>query len=401
MYKFLLYSILIVGFLSCDDFQSPLDNPNEAKKISIVNIKPTKGKPGDTVLIYGNNFQNESKVFFNNTESTIYSINDTTIKTLVPYKTSSGYVYLLNSKDTIKSPIDFVIEEVPALRIESLIPGVGYEGQNVSVFLNSDVPSARRIEVYFNGTKAEIISLKNNIISTKIPPKASTGLVTVTIDSINISSPFPFKILNVPTYGTGTYTIKGISLETVCETSGYSGCRGTYYDTDTTFIPFNFTIFKKQCNTWPGITVMDRFITCDKGYHYSTDTSYIDHSCCFEWGEKHTHAQAIHIELNTINNTASLSLQIVKRTYDGTVVYGTITEEIYDLFIYHSPFIFNEDGSVSITVSDKTLNTKLKAQYSKKSNYRTSGRTYSSTECRGKSKLHLSPDWSIEILLKN
>lgn len=98
--------VFVFTICSCDTSNAPLGEAT----IDIFSITPDLGKIGTEVTIEGNNFTNESRVFFNDTEVTDYKLKEVDkIVVIVPDNATSGRIGIINGEEFGFSDKEFVV----------------------------------------------------------------------------------------------------------------------------------------------------------------------------------------------------------------------------------------------------------------------------------------------------
>ncbi|HKK46746.1 MAG TPA: IPT/TIG domain-containing protein, partial [Balneolaceae bacterium] len=146
--------------------------PKENSYPSISDIKPDSGMVGDTVMIYGNDFGTDAskvRIGFNETQSSLLSLSDTQIKTIVPNGATTGPVRLIVDGNGVQGP-DFTVQTPSAsnFSITDVEPDSGKAGTDVTITGTGFGTDQSKIQVGFGYTQAQIQNLSNTQIKTTV-----------------------------------------------------------------------------------------------------------------------------------------------------------------------------------------------------------------------------------------
>jgi hypothetical protein len=193
---------------------------------TITNFVETSGHVGDTVIITGTNFDAtpaNNTVKFNGTSATVASSTATQIVTSVPTGATTGPISVtVNSKTATSSSI-FTVIETPSPMITNFVETSGHVGDTVIITgTNLDAVKANNI-VKFNGTTAVVASSTSTQIVTYVPTGATTGPISVTVNSKTATSSSTFKVTdNTPVFAGYYYDSTNI-IDIPCYWTGIGG----------------------------------------------------------------------------------------------------------------------------------------------------------------------------------
>lgn len=166
--------------------------------LSVSTLSPDTGPVGTQVTIHGVGFgltQGTSTLTFNGQPpASISSWNDAQIVATVPATSITGPVLVTaNGVNSNNDTIFFV----PGPSVNSVSPGGGTVGTQVTIVGSSFQASQGSSTVTFNGTPVSpggITSWSNTQIVVAVPAGASTGLLTVTVNGVSGSASTPFEV---------------------------------------------------------------------------------------------------------------------------------------------------------------------------------------------------------------
>jgi hypothetical protein len=168
-------------------------------KPTIKAVAPTKGIVGQQVKIDGENLMpyrtaSEYIVKFNGVEATVQSYTATAVEATVPANATTGKITIEHKGIIIAtSTTDF---EVLKPIITTIAPDKGKVGQLVTIKGEYFSDNAAYVTVKFAGdAAAELVSVKNNLIQTKVPEGAITGAITVTVAGQSVASTTNFTVI--------------------------------------------------------------------------------------------------------------------------------------------------------------------------------------------------------------
>jgi hypothetical protein len=159
----------------------------------ITGFSPSSGKVGDTVTIQGTNFSTtaaDNKVMFNGVTATVESSTATSIVTTVPLGATTGHISVTANGMTGTSVGSFRVQPV----ITEFQPTSGGGGTAVTLSGTGFDSTAENDTVSFNGTTAEVTSATSTTIVTAVPPGASTGKITLTVNGESVTSTSDFSV---------------------------------------------------------------------------------------------------------------------------------------------------------------------------------------------------------------
>ncbi|MFX0556955.1 IPT/TIG domain-containing protein [Maribacter sp. CXY002] len=155
-------------------------------ELTITDYFPKSAQVGTEVTIIGNTFGTDltkTQVFINDVEATIQSLTDTEIKILVPEGAITGILRIVTENDGKGFPFTVL----PG--ITSISPESGIKEAAVTINGSAFGIDTSVVQVFFNGKEAEVLTVQNDKITTKVPNKAFTGMLTVIIDGTELEGP--------------------------------------------------------------------------------------------------------------------------------------------------------------------------------------------------------------------
>ena len=159
-------------------------------KPTISGFTPASAPVGAAVTITGTNFDptpaNNTVTFFNGVAAVVTSSSSTQIVTSVPQGAATGPLSVTTSEvvQGATSATDFTVIPPPA--ISSFTPASASAGASITITgTNFDPTAANNAVTFFNGIAAVITSGTATQIVATVPPGASTGPITVTVDGVN------------------------------------------------------------------------------------------------------------------------------------------------------------------------------------------------------------------------
>jgi uncharacterized protein (TIGR03437 family) len=153
-----------------------------------VETEPTSGSVGAAVQILGTNLTGAASVTFNGTAAAFTVVSASLISTTVPAGATTGEVQVTTPSGTMLSNVPFVVQGPPTVETQ---PTSGSVGAAVQI-LGTNLTGAT--SVTFNGIAAEFTVVSSSLISTTVPPGATTGEVQVTTPSGTFLSNVPFVV---------------------------------------------------------------------------------------------------------------------------------------------------------------------------------------------------------------
>jgi Leucine-rich repeat (LRR) protein len=182
---------------------------------TITGISPIGGPVGTTVTITGTNFSTtpaNNIVKFNGTDAIVIASTATTITTTVPLGATTGPIAVTVNSQTAISSSSYVVGTPPPV-ITSINPSFGPVGTTITITGTNFSPTPANNIVKFNGTTAVVTASTATSITTTVPVGATTGKITVTVNSQTATSASDF------TFGNPAPTISSFSP--------FSGAEGT------------------------------------------------------------------------------------------------------------------------------------------------------------------------------
>lgn len=161
-------------------------------------LSPTAGPVGASVTITGTNFgasQGASTISFNGAVASPSAWSSTSIVAPVPAGAGSGPVTVTVDGQT-SNGLTFTV--IPTPTLTALSPTSGASGATVTLTGTNFGAAQGSSVVLFNGTAAVPAAWSASSITTAVPPGASTGPVTVTVQG-QVSNAMSFTVIPSPT----------------------------------------------------------------------------------------------------------------------------------------------------------------------------------------------------------
>jgi IPT/TIG domain/NHL repeat len=165
----------------------------------ITSISPTTVNVGDNLTIDGTNLAVTGswiQVYFTggvNTLSSSFYSSATEVQVTVPAGAQSGPVWFVFNSGTVTSSQNLtVIGSGPSITGMSVSQGVVGDAVTLTGVNFSATPSANTVK--FNGVAAVVTASTATSITTRVPPGATTGPISVTVGTLTGNSPSNFTI---------------------------------------------------------------------------------------------------------------------------------------------------------------------------------------------------------------
>ena len=167
---------------STEDFGGPL---------SITSFTPSNGNAGSTVTITGTGFSmtaaNQKVKFANILATTITPISTASLSVIVPIGAATGNISIERSGIIVSSPKEFVA--LP-FQITSITPPTVSVDKEITIIGTGFSSIAKNNSVSINGEIADVISVssKGDELKVKVPTKATTGKIKITVEDVTTES---------------------------------------------------------------------------------------------------------------------------------------------------------------------------------------------------------------------
>ncbi|GAA3632264.1 YCF48-related protein [Flavivirga jejuensis] len=224
-----------------------IDIPN----LTITSINPPAANRGDTVTISGVDFGDtidDNTILFGTEAATIVSASSTEIEVIVPENISVGPITVTLTVASInqETTVDFEVTDIVAVTVTSYNPPAESIGAEITIFGTNFSEVISENQVSFNGVDATISVATSNALTVIVPDGATTGPISVTVNSETATGP-DFTIL----FGfTELLTIPGVD-------SGADFTRVFWVDNSVVYITGEDGILIKSTDagaTWTSIT---------------------------------------------------------------------------------------------------------------------------------------------------
>ena len=213
-----IIAITLVSFFSCsrDPADPPPPPPPAANAPTIINFTPASGIVGSQVIIDGTNFSASAPgniVRFNSADAPIISASSTQLTVRVPNNANTGQITVTVNNQTVTSIPPFIVLQPPT--ITNFAPTNGRPGDQVIISgTNFNLLTATNV-VKFNGTAATVSYGTSTQLTVTVPPAATTGPISVTVNGQTATSVSVFTVYNsnVSTFAGGFDHPEGIAKD--------------------------------------------------------------------------------------------------------------------------------------------------------------------------------------------
>ena len=167
---------------------------------TITDFTPNSGAVGATVILTGTNFNATStnnNVTFNGVAALVTASSTTSLTVMVPAGAMTGKISVSVNGVPGESTSNFTV--LPTPTITSFSPISGAVGANVIINGTNFSTTPGDHIVKFNNTTAIVKASTNTSITTTIPAGSTTGLISITVSGVTITSISDFTILPTPT----------------------------------------------------------------------------------------------------------------------------------------------------------------------------------------------------------
>ena len=215
---FLLLSLFI--WTSCDKGgEEIVDLKYEGRAVSVSSISPVAGYIGEELTINGKQFgvsPELMKVFIGEDETKIISCSEERLVVKVPEGATSGKIILNLLGNTYVSELTYEVLGQPS--VTAISPEMGFPDDEITIIGNNLGSTLSAVKLVFTGTKetAQVVSCENTKIVVKVPSKAVTGPVDLTISKQHVNTPLSGE--------SGEFTVlQHASFTGMSAASGYRG----------------------------------------------------------------------------------------------------------------------------------------------------------------------------------
>lgn len=215
---FLLLSLFI--WTSCDKGgEEIVDLKYEGRAVSVSSISPVAGYIGEELTINGKQFgvsPELMKVFIGEDETKIISCSEERLVVKVPEGATSGKIILNLLGNTYVSELTYEVLGQPS--VTAISPEMGFPDDEITIIGNNLGSTLSAVKLVFTGTKetAQVVSCENTKIVVKVPSKAVTGPVDLTISKQHVNTPLSGEA--------GEFTVlQHASFTGMSAASGYRG----------------------------------------------------------------------------------------------------------------------------------------------------------------------------------
>ena len=182
-------------------------------------ISPVAGYIGEELTINGKQFgvsPELMKVFIGEDETEIVSCSEERLVVKVPEGATSGKIILNLLGNTYVSELTYEVLGQPS--VTAISPEMGFPDDEITIIGNNLGSTLSAVKLVFTGTKetAQVVSCENTKIVVKVPSKAVTGPVDLTISKQHVNTPLSGE--------SGEFTVlQHASFTGISAGSGYRG----------------------------------------------------------------------------------------------------------------------------------------------------------------------------------
>ncbi|WP_294548047.1 IPT/TIG domain-containing protein [uncultured Bacteroides sp.] len=219
---FLLLSLFI--WASCDKGgEEIVDLKYEGRAVSVSSISPVAGYVGEELTINGEQFgvsPELMKVFIGENQTEIVSCSEERLVVKVPEGATTGKIILNLLGSTYVSELTYEVLGKPS--VTAISPIQGFPDDEITITGNNLGSTLSAVKLIFTGTSgaAQVVSCENTKIVVKVPVKATTGSVDLTISKQHVNTPLSGE--------SGKFTVlQHASFTGVSAESGYRGAKIT------------------------------------------------------------------------------------------------------------------------------------------------------------------------------
>ncbi|QIU95269.1 IPT/TIG domain-containing protein [Bacteroides faecium] len=219
---FLLLSLFI--WTSCDKGgEEIVDLKYEGRAVSVSSISPVAGYIGEELTINGEQFgvsPELMKVFIGENQTEIISCSEERLVVKVLEGATTGKIIINLLGDTHVSGLTYEVLGKPS--VTEISPIMAFPGDEITITGKNLGSTLSAVKLVFTGTKetAQVVSCENTKIVVKVPAKATTGPVDLTISKQHVNTPLSGE--------SGKFTVlQHASFTGVSSESGYRGAKVT------------------------------------------------------------------------------------------------------------------------------------------------------------------------------
>lgn len=219
---YLLLSLFI--WTSCDKGGEEIVNLKyENRTVSVSSISPVAGYIGEELKINGKQFgvsPELMKVFIGEDQTEILSCTEEQLIVKVPEGATTGKIILDLMGSTYVSELTYEVLGKPS--VTNISPIMGFPDDEITITGDNFGSTLSAVKLAFTGTKemAQVVSCENTKIVVKVPAKATTGPIDLTISKQHVNTPLSGESGNFTVLQHASFT--GISAEI-----GYRGAKVT------------------------------------------------------------------------------------------------------------------------------------------------------------------------------
>jgi len=162
---------------------------------AITSFVPTNGPTGSVLTIHGSGFgatPSANIVTLSNVNATVTQASTTQLSVLVPPDTSTGVVRVTVGGLSATTTTYFVVWPI----INNISPPIASPGASIVIRGRNFGSSVSSNFVAVNGTVASVTAANAGQLNVTVPPTATTGPVTVTVDGRSGQSTWPLDVMS-------------------------------------------------------------------------------------------------------------------------------------------------------------------------------------------------------------
>ncbi|SHG86868.1 NHL repeat-containing protein [Chryseolinea serpens] len=166
------------------EVSGPVFTVTQPSSLTVTGINPASGPTGIDVTLTGTGFSTtaaQNKVKFNGATAVVKSATATQLVVMVPANATTGTVSVQVADKTVTGSM-FTVLSPTAPTLSSVAPTSGKVGATVTLSGTGFSATSSQNIVKFNGTTATVTSAAATSLTVTVPPGATSGDVTVTVN---------------------------------------------------------------------------------------------------------------------------------------------------------------------------------------------------------------------------
>lgn len=279
--------------------------------IYVTSFSPVAGSSGDTIKVYGYNFNNITKVKFNGVSAQFTPGTGNLLTAIVPLGATTGPISVISANDSAKSHFNF---HIGAFHFDSISPAAARPGYPILIFCSDGLPG---IIPKIDGIDFDSVRFDTNLKAYKalVPGGVSNGLITLRSGRIIDTAPKKLSIVQGnycvprnPFCFPGNANITKVSIDNTT-LNNHSACNNGLYFNSVVFGPSG----NKTADLTMGQTYQLNVTTSATGAHVS---AWIDFN-----GDNRYHASEYYLitSYSTANTPSSVSIIVPYQAINGAI----------------------------------------------------------------------------------